>query len=60
MEGGVVKSNIKVENSPWTRWKILNGQLVMNRDTFDINVLGSDSLFLENKNGIFAYMRVKN
>ena len=32
----------------------------MNRDTFDINVLGSDSLFLENKNGIFAYKRVKN
>lgn len=60
MEGGVVKSKLKVENNPWTSWKILNGQLVMNRDTFDINVLGSDSLFLENKNGIFAYKRVKN
>lgn len=60
MEGGVVKSKLKVENNPWTSWKILNGQLVMNRDTFDISVLGSDSLYLENKNGIFAYKRIKN
>jgi hypothetical protein len=58
-EGGVVKSNIKVEKNPWTTWKILNGQLVLNRDTFDITNLGSDSLYLENKEGIFVYKRIK-
>jgi hypothetical protein len=58
-EGGVVKSNIKVEKNPWSTWKILNGQLVLNRDTFDITNLGSDSLYLENKEGIFVYKRIK-
>ncbi len=59
-EGGVVISNIKVEKNPWTSWKILNGHLVLNRDTFDITNLGSDSLYLENKEGIFVYKRLKN
>lgn len=58
-EGGVVKSNVEAERKPWTSWKILNGQLLLNRDTFDIDNLGSDTLALENRNGIFVYKRVR-
>ena len=57
LEGGVVRSNIRAESKPWTSWKILNGHLLLNKDTFDINKLGNDSLYLENKQGIFAYKR---
>ena len=39
--------------------KILNGQLLLSQDTFDIYELGADSLYLENRSGIFAYKRVK-
>lgn len=59
LEGGEVKSNIEAEKNPWTSWKILNGKLLLNRDTFDIDDLGSDSLYLENKEGIFVYKRAK-
>ena len=58
-EGGVVESHVEAEKDPWTSWKILNGKLVLNRDTFDIDNLGSDSLYLENKDGIFVYKRAK-
>lgn len=58
-EGGVVESHVEAEKNPWTSWKILNGRLILNRDTFDIDNLGSDSLYLENKEGIFVYRRVK-
>uniref|UniRef100_A0AB33IUX0 Lipocalin family protein n=1 Tax=Prevotella sp. GTC17254 TaxID=3236794 RepID=A0AB33IUX0_9BACT len=58
-EGGIISSNIKAESKPWTSWKIWNGRLVLNKDTFDINNLGADSLYLENKEGIFAYKRSK-
>lgn len=56
-EGGIVKSNVKAESHPWTSWKIYNGQLLLNTDTFQINMLGADSLFLENDKGIFVYKR---
>ena len=59
LEGGEVKSDVEAEKTPWTSWKILNGKLLLNRDTFDIDNLGSDSLFLENKVGIFVYKRVE-
>lgn len=58
-EGGVVKSNLKAESHPWTSWKILNGNLLLNKDTFMINELGADSLYLENRNGIFTFKRQK-
>lgn len=58
-EGGTVKSYVEAEKNPWTSWKILNGKLVLNRDTFDIDNLGSDSLYLENNKGIFVYKRAK-
>ncbi len=40
-------------------WKICNGLLVLRTDTFSVYELGPDSLCLENKNGIYAYKRVK-
>lgn len=55
-EGGVVKSNVK-EPKPYTEWKILNGKLLLSADTFDIYVLGPDSLYLENDKGIYGYKR---
>lgn len=58
-EGGTVRSNVKAETNPWTSWKILNGQLLLNRDTFDINSLGADSLYIENGKGIYIFKRVK-
>jgi hypothetical protein len=57
LEGGVVKSHLKAETKPWTSWKILNGKLLLNKDTFEINELGKDSLYLESKEGIFTYKR---
>lgn len=57
-EGGVVKSNIKAESHPYTSWKIFNGKLLLNKDTFTINQLGTDSLYLENAKGIFVYKRL--
>ncbi len=59
LEGGLVKSSVGAEAHPWTSWKILNGQLLLNRDTFDIDQLSADSLYLENRTGIFVYKRSK-
>ena len=56
-EGGDVKSHIEAEANPWTMWKICNGKLLLNKDTFAINKLGADSLYLENEKGIFAFKR---
>lgn len=58
-DDGTIRSTVQAEKNPWTSWKIVNGRLVLNRDTFDINNLGSDSLYLENKNGIFVYKRAQ-
>lgn len=57
VEGGEVKNNVKAETNPWTSWKILNGKLLLNKDTFSIDKLGPDSLYLENKVGIFIFKR---
>ena len=58
-EGGTVRSSVKAETDPWTSWKILNGRLLLNRDTFDITSLGADSLYIENQKGIFTFKRQK-
>lgn len=57
LEGGEVKNNVKAETNPWTSWKILNGKLLLNKDTFDIDNLGPDSLMLENHQGIYVFKR---
>lgn len=59
LEGGVVKSHVEAEKNPWTSWKIINGKLLLGTDTFDIDGLGADSLYLENHQGIFVYTRQK-
>lgn len=56
-EDGTVSSNVKAETNPWTNWKILNGRLLLNKDTFDVVSIGADSLSLENKKGIFVFKR---
>ncbi len=57
-KGGTVQSHQQGETQPWTSWRIFNGHLVLNKDTFDIDRLDDDSLFLENRDGIYAYSRV--
>lgn len=57
LEGGEVKNNVKTETNPWSAWKILNGKLLLNKDTFEIDNLGPDSLYLENSVGIFVFKR---
>lgn len=56
-DGGEVLSAGMAESKPYTEWKILNGQLILAPDTFEIVTLGPDSLLLENSVGIFAYKR---
>lgn len=57
-DDGGVKSSVKLESNKWTEWRILNGQLLLNTDTFDIVTLGADTLEIENNEGIFAFRRV--
>lgn len=57
VEGGEVKNNVRAEQALWTSWKILNGNLLLGRDTFAIDNLGPDSLLLENHRGIYAFKR---
>lgn len=59
LQGGEIISTVQSESNPYTSWRILNGQLLMGRDTFDILTLGADSLELENSKGIFVYKRQK-
>jgi len=56
-DGGVVESHREKESKTYTSWKIFNGKLILAPDTFDINMLGVDSLYLENKDGIFFFTR---
>lgn len=57
VEGGDVVNNVKAEVNPWTSWKIVNGKLLLNTDTFAIDNLGPDSLLLENYKGIYVFKR---
>jgi len=53
---GSVVSNIK-EPRPYVNWTICNGQLVLSSDTFDIEQIGPDSLYLRNKQGTIGLRR---
>lgn len=57
-DGGVIESHQPAESKTFTSWKIFNGQLILAPDTFDINMLGPDSMKLENKNGIYGFKRM--
>ena len=56
-EGGTVKSAVKAESTPWTYWKIFNGRLVPNKDTFDVAGLGADSLYLRTTEEYSVYKK---
>lgn len=58
MEDGTVISMQNAETHPYTHWSMVNCNLILNRDTFDVAYLGPDSLALENDRGIFVYKRV--
>ncbi len=58
-EDGGVKSNLRAETKSWTGWRIFNGHLLLDRDTFDVVRLSADSLDLENDRGIFSFRRVR-
>lgn len=58
-DDGVVESPSSVETNPYTKWATCNCKLILNTDTFDVLLLGPDSLTLENGNGIFVYKRQK-
>ena len=55
--GHVFISHMQAEAKPWTAWKVLNGQLLLNQDTFAVAKLGADSLSLENSACIFVFKR---
>ncbi len=57
-EDGEVKSYVPEATDAWTAWRILNGQLLLNADTFDIVVLTGDSLEIENGEGIYSFNRL--
>ncbi|MBQ9237556.1 MAG: hypothetical protein IJ183_06585 [Prevotella sp.] len=57
MEDGTVISLQSQETNPYTEWSMVNCNLVLNRDTFEVDYLGPDSLALENDKGIFVYKR---
>ena len=55
---GSVTSSMK-EPKPYTHWSLVNGRLVLSADTFDITVLGHDSLCLKGGQGAVGYRRLK-
>ena len=59
-EGGAIHTYQPVEKNDWKVWKIFNGKLLLGRDSFQVNILGPDSLVLENPHGIFVYKRKEN
>lgn len=56
-DGGLVKSSVK-EQTPRTEWKILNGKLLLSKDTFEISFIGPDSLHLKRAGVVYGYRRL--
>lgn len=56
-EGGVVKSEVK-EPKTYTEWSICNGKLLLSADTFEINSIGPDSMFLEKGGSVYGFRRM--
>ncbi len=59
LDGGSVRQFNTSEGNGWKSWRILNGHLLLDKDTFDVNLLDADSMLLENKDGIFSFQRAK-
>ena len=56
-DGGTVCSDVEAETKPLVSWKIHNGRLLLNTDTFDILKITHDTLSIENHKGIYNYKR---
>lgn len=56
-EDGTIESSLSSESNPYKVWSMVNTNIILNNDTFDILSLGADSLELENAKGIFVYKR---
>lgn len=54
---GSVESNVK-EPRPYTHWQLFNGRLVLSQDTFDIDHLGPDSLYLRQGEERIGYRKL--
>ncbi|MBP5257897.1 MAG: lipocalin family protein [Prevotella sp.] len=48
---------IQHESNPNAKWRVFNGKLILNADTFKIQELGIDTLYLEGNNGKVAFKR---
>ncbi len=59
-EDGEVKSFLDSESDPWTTWRILNGQLLLNDEAFDVVKIEDTTLELENGEGIYTFNRVSD
>ncbi len=53
-EDGGIKS---FENSKWSEWRILNGQLLLNEEAFEVITLTADTLSIENEFAIYDFAR---
>lgn len=58
-ENGEVNSFVADESHRWTKWRILNGQLLLSKDTFDIISLNVDSMEIENNIGLYCFKRLR-
>lgn len=58
-DNGEINTFISDESHRWTKWRILNGQLVLSKDTFDVMSLNVDSMEIENNIGLYCFMRVR-
>lgn len=55
---GRVEGSVR-EPHAYSQWKLLNGRLVLAPDTFDITLLGPDSLYIECGGERLGYRRMK-
>lgn len=57
VDGGEIVTEGGNDRKQWLHWKMFNGKLLLDTDTFSVFELGADTLALENKNGIFTFKR---
>lgn len=58
LPGGRVEGSLR-EPHAYTRWQLVNCRLVLPPDTFDVSVLGPDSLYLVRGGERWGYRRMK-
>lgn len=59
-EDGEVNTLDDCENPRrWTSWRILNGRLLLSRDTFDVVAIDVDTMLVEDNIGLYSYLRIR-